>query len=73
MINMTPRLGRPLTPRELQVGALVALGLTTQEVADELGISSNVSKFHAANIAAKLGQRTRAGVAAELVRRGICP
>lgn len=43
----------PLTPRELQVLALVAEGRSNQEIAEQLGISLPTVKKHVSNILAK--------------------
>lgn len=61
----------PLTPREVDVLRLVADGLSNKLIADQLDISGHTTKFHVCNIGKKLGKPTRAGMAAEAVRRGI--
>jgi DNA-binding CsgD family transcriptional regulator len=61
----------PLTPREVDVVRLMADGLSNKLIADQLGISNHTTKFHISNIARKLKKTTRAGMAAEAVRRGI--
>lgn len=60
----------PLTPREREIAALVARGLTNSEIADELFITAGTAKTHLANIQAKLGARNRVGVAAWAWRTG---
>jgi DNA-binding NarL/FixJ family response regulator len=49
----------PLTPRELQVLALVADGLPNKAVAAALGISDETVKFHLGSILGKLGASNR--------------
>lgn len=61
----------PLTPREVDVAKLIALGLSNKLIAAELGLSDHTAKFHVCNVAKKLGKPTRAGIAAEVIRRGI--
>jgi len=50
----------PLSPRELDVLRLVALGHTNQEIAKELFISTRTTEMHRANIMRKLHFDTRA-------------
>jgi DNA-binding NarL/FixJ family response regulator len=49
----------PLSPREMEVLALLAEGLSNQEVADRLTIAPGTVKNHVSNILAKLGVRDR--------------
>jgi DNA-binding CsgD family transcriptional regulator len=48
-----------LTPQELAVTRLVAVGMTNREVADELMLSTKTVEFHLSNIYTKLGLRGR--------------
>jgi len=50
----------PLSDRELDVLALMAEGLTNQEIADRLFISINTVKTHAKSLYGKLAVRSRA-------------
>ena len=50
----------PLSPRELDVLRLIALGHTNQEIAEELFISTRTTEMHRANIMRKLQFQTRA-------------
>ncbi|HJX60932.1 MAG TPA: helix-turn-helix transcriptional regulator [Dehalococcoidia bacterium] len=48
-----------LTPRECQVAALAALGLTYGEIADRLFVSTNTVKTHLHRVYEKTGSRNR--------------
>ncbi|MBT0962411.1 helix-turn-helix domain-containing protein [Denitromonas sp. IR12] len=56
------------TPREIEVVALVAKGLTNKEIARELGLSPNTVRNHLSNLSAKTGCRRRAQLATLSVR-----
>ena len=60
-----------LTPREHEVLALVALGLTNRAVAQRLGVSEHTVKFHVASILAKLAAESRTEAVNVAVRRGL--
>jgi DNA-binding NarL/FixJ family response regulator len=53
-----------LTPREREVVALVASGLSNKAIAKQLFISPATAARHVANIMAKLGFNSRAQIAA---------
>ena len=57
-----------LTKREREVLALVALGRTNRQIADELFISENTAGVHVSNILGKLGVASRTEAAAVAVR-----
>jgi DNA-binding NarL/FixJ family response regulator len=59
-----------LTPREREVVALVAEGLTNAAVAERLYISPRTAAVHVSNILGKLGMVSRTEVAAWAVREG---
>ena len=48
-----------LTPRELEVWALVAEGLSNPEIAERLGLSENTVKFHVQHLFEKLCVKNR--------------
>ena len=50
---------RVLSPRELEVVALVARGLSTDGIAGELFISPNTVRVHVRNILGRLGAQNR--------------
>jgi DNA-binding CsgD family transcriptional regulator len=54
---------RQLTPQELQVALEVAKGLSNQEVATALFLSTKTVEFHLGNVYRKLGIRSRAQLA----------
>jgi DNA-binding CsgD family transcriptional regulator len=56
---LAPLPGVVLTPRQLEVAALLAGGATNPEVARALGISHNTAKTHARAVLAKLGAGSR--------------
>jgi DNA-binding NarL/FixJ family response regulator len=62
-----------LTPRELEVLALVGQGATNAEIAAQLVVSENTVKFHMKNILQKLHARNRAEVVAFALRSGVMP
>ncbi|MGH1343991.1 MAG: FHA domain-containing protein [Nannocystales bacterium] len=61
----------PLSKREIEVARHVALGLTSQEVATELGISPRTVTTHLSNIYERLGLPGRAALARYVVQRGL--
>ena len=51
---------RPLAPRELEIVALVAEGLSTSDIAEKLDIASDTVQGALSTIYLKLGVRSRA-------------
>ncbi|MCB0195959.1 MAG: DUF2791 family P-loop domain-containing protein [Anaerolineae bacterium] len=60
-----------LTRRERQVAAVVAQGLSNQEIANELVVSVKTVEAHVSRILSKLGFSSRAQVAAWAVDKGL--
>jgi DNA-binding NarL/FixJ family response regulator len=61
----------PLTPRELQVVKLIAVGHSSDQIAEELVISRKTVDHHRANILGKLGMRNVADLTRYAIRRGL--
>jgi DNA-binding CsgD family transcriptional regulator len=61
----------PLSPRELQVAALIARGHTNRQIAAALVISERTVGTHVEHILAKLGVASRAQIAVWAVERGV--
>jgi DNA-binding NarL/FixJ family response regulator len=66
-----PPFTESLTPRELGVLELVALGLSNKAIAARLGISDQTVKFHLTAITGKLGAANRTDAVRRAVRRGL--
>jgi DNA-binding CsgD family transcriptional regulator len=64
-------LDEPLTPREREVLAWLAEGLSNKAIARRLAISDQTVKFHIASIYGKLGAANRADAVRRAVRRGL--
>ena len=60
-----------LTPREKEVIALSADGLTSIEIAERLGMSARTVNQHVDNVADKLDTKNRTHTIAEVIRRGL--
>lgn len=66
--------GRPLamlSPREREIAALIALGLSNRQISDELAISVGTVERHVANMLGKLGYRSRTQIAAWAVEHAL--
>ena len=62
-----------LTAREREVAALIAQGLTNDDIADRMSVVVKTVEKHVGNILGKLGFENRAQVAAWAVDRGLAP
>jgi PAS domain S-box-containing protein len=60
-----------LTPRELDVIACLALGMTGPEIADELYVSSETVRTHVRNAMVKMNAHTRAQLVATALAEGL--
>ena len=60
-----------LTPREVEVLRLIALGYTSAEIARKLQLSPRTVETHRAHIFTKLACTTRAGLVRYALRRGL--
>jgi two-component system, NarL family, response regulator LiaR len=65
--------GEHLTPRELEVLALLARGRANKAIALDLGVSERTVKTHVSNILGKLNLTDRTQAAVYAVRHGIVP
>jgi DNA-binding NarL/FixJ family response regulator len=64
---------RPLSPREIQIVGLVALGHTNMAIAAALSISDQTVKNHIANAMEKTGAESRLDLALMALARGWAP
>jgi DNA-binding NarL/FixJ family response regulator len=60
-----------LTPRELQVVQLIALGFNGPEVAHELQLAHDTVRTHVRNAMTKTGTRSRAQLVAKTLAEGL--
>jgi predicted ATPase/DNA-binding CsgD family transcriptional regulator len=63
--------GGGLTPRELEVAALVARGLSNRQIADELVIAEGTAANHVKHILARLTLDSRVQIAAWAIEHGL--
>ena len=63
--------GDDLTPREREVLALLAGGLSNKEMAERLTLSVGTVRLHVSNILAKLGAPNRTTAAAIAMKHGL--
>ena len=61
----------PLSPRELEVLALVAEGYSNKEIGERLFVTEQTVKFHLANVFRKLGARNRTEAARSAMHKGL--
>jgi DNA-binding CsgD family transcriptional regulator len=69
----TARKPGQVTPRELEVLALVADGYSTREIATKLWITDETVRTHVRRLLDRLGARTRAHAVAIAYRDGLWP
>lgn len=69
--EVVPGDGVPLTPRELEVVELLAMGLSGARIAERLVISPETVRTHVRNAMEKRGARTRAHLIAIAMRDGL--
>ncbi len=60
----------PFSPREIEVLALVAEGLTNKEIAYRLGLSERTVQFHVNSVFNKSGTSSRTEATAMALRKG---
>lgn len=60
-----------LSPRELEVLALVAEGFSNKEIGERLFVTEQTVKFHLANVFRKLGARNRTEAARSAMHKGL--
>jgi DNA-binding NarL/FixJ family response regulator len=65
------RAREPLSPRELEVVRLLALGRTNAEIAAELFVALSTVKTHVSNVRTKLSARNRVEIAGWAWEHGI--
>jgi len=73
LVDPKPQTVNALTEREREVLALVAQGLSNQQIADSLVISERTARTHVSNILGKLGVASRTQAALLAIREGIAP
>ena len=73
LVAPKPQTVDALTDREREVLALVAQGLSNQQIADALVISERTARTHVSNILSKLGVTSRTQAALLAIREGIAP
>ena len=68
---IVPESIEPLSAREVEVLALLAVGRTDGEIADALFISKKTASVHVANIKGKFGAASRVEIATMALERGL--
>ncbi|MBB5296677.1 response regulator transcription factor [Deinococcus metallilatus] len=69
--NLPLAAGVTLTPRERDVLALLAEGLSNKRAARELGVTESTVKFHVQAVYSKLGVQSRAGAVTRGIQLGL--
>lgn len=70
-VSGAPAAGQGVTPREREVLALLAEGLTNRQIAERLVVSEHTVHRHVTNILRKLDLPSRSAAAAHAVRAGL--
>ena len=68
--NSTENSSTELSPREIEVLKLIAMGLINKEIADKLDISLNTVLSHRKNISSKLGIKSVSGLGIYAIMNG---
>lgn len=68
-----PEVVQPLTPRQGEVLALVAVGLSDKAIARQLGLSPRTVEMHVARAVSALGARNRADAVSRALRARLLP
>jgi len=71
MSRRQDEVGADLTPREREVLALLAAGMSNNEIAQQLRLSVGTVRLHVSNILAKLGAPNRTSAAIIAVKHGL--
>jgi len=71
MTDSGGQIGADLTPREREVLAMVAAGMTNREIGEALFISESTAGVHVSNLMAKLGVSSRTEAASLAYRAGL--
>ena len=69
----TPANDSPLTPRESEVLALIAMGPSYQRIADSLGMSPHTVTSHIKQVCRKLAVNSRGEAVFEALQMGLLP
>lgn len=72
-MDRTTHAPSPLTGRQAEVVRHVADGLSNDEIAELMGVSSRTVQAHVANAMRKVGARNRAHLAVLGIRSGVVP
>jgi DNA-binding NarL/FixJ family response regulator len=70
LLDESPQASTPLTPRQMSIAKLVAMGKTSQTIADELNLSPRTVENHRAEILRKLNLRNAADLAVYVKEQG---
>jgi len=71
MSHRQDEVGKDLTPREREVLALLASGMSNNKIAESLVLSVGTVRLHVSNILAKLGAPNRTSAAIIAMKHGL--